>query len=584
MGGRSEPDEGTVYEGPLVEPSLKTATSLGVCLALLLLVNGRPIGAGDTRPTERVAASLVEGGRLDLDDHPEVEPPFAQQVGEHRVSIYPVLSAILAAPVFALARLLFALDETGTALAGKVAASLFSGAAAAFLFVGGARRHSESDAALSAAVFALGTSVFSTSQALWQHPAAVLFLSWAILWVLRAEFDPVWAGRAGLPLGLAVAARHADILLVAVLALCVALRWPRRSLALCLWASPAAVFLLSYQWYYFGSPLRHGFSGTLGRFSEPWGVGHMGLLVSPGKGLLVFTPVALVASSGLVRAFFRGERWLAGSLGASAVAHWLLMGRWAEWHGGECFGPRMMTDVLPFIFLFLPEGLGIFKVFGSAVAILSVLVQLLGGFAYDYRWERLYQRPPVPGRPELWDPSKCPILFYAERRVVIVALPFVHQGKAFIRESPFVLFGPEGSRITFSGGEDPVVKGADPTLQDVFFVHGARVKGKALQMQGRWDGVFFRVRPEARMRRLELRVLGEGRGTLYVGESTFWSPAPRWSPYPMNGSFRIRHPYFFPESGGADLLVTLGKSPGRAAVELVALVSPGDPDNPIQAP
>ena len=36
----------------------------------LLVANGRPIGAGDTRPTERVAASLVSEGDLDLDEYP----------------------------------------------------------------------------------------------------------------------------------------------------------------------------------------------------------------------------------------------------------------------------------------------------------------------------------------------------------------------------------------------------------------------------------------------------------------------------------------------------------------------------------
>ena len=67
------------------------------------MIKGRSAGgAGDTRATERVAASLVHERDLDLDEYPEVEPPFARQVGAHRVSIYPVLPAVLAAPVFAL--------------------------------------------------------------------------------------------------------------------------------------------------------------------------------------------------------------------------------------------------------------------------------------------------------------------------------------------------------------------------------------------------------------------------------------------------------------------------------------------------
>src|SRR5206468_9067056 len=98
-------------EGPprVVAPPLLGAAGVALAAFVLLLSNGRPIGSGDTRPTERVAASLVQEGNLDLDEYPEVEDPFARTVGAHRVSIYPVLSAVLAAPLFALARPFFAL-------------------------------------------------------------------------------------------------------------------------------------------------------------------------------------------------------------------------------------------------------------------------------------------------------------------------------------------------------------------------------------------------------------------------------------------------------------------------------------------
>ena len=77
---------------------------------------------------------------------------------------------------------------------------------------------------------------------------------------------------------------------------------------------------------------------------------------------------------------------------------------------------------------------------------------------------------------------------------------------------------------------------------------------------------------------------GEGRGTLYVGERSFWSGEPRWTAYPMAGRFRIRHPYTFATSGGPDLLVTLGRAAGQADVESVALVPPGERDDVIRLP
>jgi hypothetical protein len=583
MGQRAPESRAWEPPPPPIPPPLSAALLVAAVLFVLLMSNGRPIGAGDTRPTERAAASLVQQGNLDLDEYPDVEPPFARQEGGHRVSIYPVLTAVLAAPVFALAKAFFALDETGMALAGKAAASLFSALAAGILFLCVGRRLTVADAWRTAAVFALGTSIWSTSQALWQHPAAVLFLQIAVLWAMQAEQDPAWAGRAGLPLALAVAARHADIAAAGVLALAIALRWPGQIRRLVLWGLPAVGFVLLYQWLYFGSPWRHGFAGSLGRFSEPWGVGHAGLLVSPAKGLLVFTPVAAIAVAGLVRAFRRGERWLAGSLGVAALAHFVLMGRWSEWHGGESWGPRLMTDALPLLFVFLPDGIELAPLLGSLFAAVSVAVQMLGAFGYDYRWERLYQRPPDRGRPELWRPDTSPIPFYAASRVALLSLPDVRDGRAVVREHPLVLFGPTGSRVSFAG-ERLVVTGSDATLGDVHLQAGARLDGDKLRLTGRWDALFLRVLPGARIRRLELRISGRGRGTLYVGERSFWSAAPRWTPYPINGSFHFRHPYDYPTSGGPDLVVSLGKSEGAAALDSVALVPPDEPENVIEAP
>ena len=584
MGVRT-PEAAPEWEAPVRHfgPSTAATLTLGTVLFLALVSNGRPIGAGDTRPTERVAASLVQEGDLDLDEYPEVEPPFSRTESGRRLSIYPVLSAILAAPVFAVAGQAFTLDETGSALAGKLAAAILAAGAAVVLFRAVARRRRESDARWTAVLFALGTTVWSTSQALWQHPAAALFLAVAVLWIVRAEQEPEWAARAGLPLGLAVAARHADVILAAVLAASVAVRWPRRIPALLLWALPGPLLTMLYHWAYFGSPLRHGFSETLGRFSEPWGSGHAGLLLSPGKGLLIFTPIAAVAAAGLVRAFRGGERWLAGSLGVAVLAHWILMGRWLEWHGGESWGPRLMTGALPLLFLFLPEGMSSLPRLGGALAAISIGVQALGAFAYDYRWERLHQRPPETARAALWDPVRSPILFHLRERVLILAVPGIRDGRAFVREHRVVVLGPSGSRITFRE-DDLAVDGAEVNLGDVHLRRGARVSGGRLHLRGRWDGLSLRVRPGARQRRLELRVSGRGRGTLYVGERSFWGEAPRWTSYPMGGSFRVRHPYLYARSGGPDLTVTVGRGGGEAHLEWVALVPPGEPEDVLRVP
>jgi hypothetical protein len=565
-------------------PRASVALGLGALVFALLLSNGRPIPSGDTRPSERVAASLVTELDFDLDEFPDVEPPFAREVAGRRVSIYPVLSPLLAAPVFAAAGTVFRLDEQGLSFAGKLAAALFSAVAAALMFLFFGRRHGEHAAFAPALLFALGTSVWSTSQALWQHPAAVLFLALALLFTLRAEDDEAWAERAGLPLGLALAARPADVMLVGALGLGLALRFPRRLPRLLLWSLPGVVFTLAYQWAYFGSPLRHGFSGsTAQRFSAAWGEGHLGLLLSPAKGLFVFTPLALVGLFGLGRALRAGERGLALTCGLGALAHWLLMGRWSEWHGGACFGPRLMTDALPLLLAFLPEGLARAGRLGTLLAAISVAVQALGAFTYDLRWERLYQRDPASTARSLWSVADAPLPFHAFERVLKPALPAVRDGRLLLREYPFVVAAPGGSRVAFVDARLRLT-GSESTVTDVHLQRGARVDGTTLRLSGRWDALFARVRGGARQRRLELRVRGRGQGTLYVGERSFWSPTPRWTAYPMGGAFRVRHPYSYAQSGGGDLLVSLGKTGGEASLDQVALVPPSEPERVIETP
>ncbi len=590
MAGRTPPAEAPVLHR-VFEPAASSAVVLGLVVLLALLANGRPIESGDTRALARTAGSLVQELDFDLDEYPDVLFPFARAVDAGKYSIYPALPAVMAAPAFLLARLAFELDEEGTAFAGKLASSLFSASAVAVFFLAVGRRHPVTDARWAGLVLALGTSLWSTSQALWQHPAAVLWLCVSLLFITRAEEDDAWAGRAGLPLSLMVAARHADVALCAVLALGILMRWPRRIAAFVAWSAPVLALLALYQWQVFGAPWRHGFSGSLGRFSEPWGVGQLGLLLSPGKGLFVFTPVALVGLVGLALSW-RRERWLAATLGAAFLAHVAFTGRWREWHGGECFGPRLMTDAVPLLLFFAPEGLARLQALGALLAAVSIGVQTLGAFAYDGRWERLFQREAVAreaegveAHPELWDLARSPVAFHAARRVVLPSLPMIREGRLAIRQHPLVLFGPTGSRFTCGGGlDDVVVQGADATAGDLHLQRGAFCEEKRLRLRGRWDGLFLRVRPVARLRRLELRLFGHGKGTLYVGERSLWSASPRFKEYPVSGPFRIRHPYLYADSAGADLLVTTGRGGAVVSLDSVALVAPGDPDAPLQLP
>jgi hypothetical protein len=148
----------------------------------------------------------------------------------------------------------------------------------------------------------------------------------------------------------------------------------------------------------------------------------------------------VVALVGLLRALRGQDAPLAAGCGAAFLAHGLLMA--TRPLAGGSWGPRDWTDALPVAVLFLPEGLDVLRGAGTALAFLSVAVQLLGAFTYDGRWDRLFAPTPEKRTAVLWDAAQSPIPFQIAERVWILALPEVHAGKVRVAEHRIVLGGP----------------------------------------------------------------------------------------------------------------------------------------------
>ena len=150
-----------------------------------------------------------------------------------------------------------------------------------------------------------------------------------------------------------------------------------------------------------------------------------------------------------------------------------------------------------------------------------------------------------------------------------------------MREHALVRGGGTGSFVAFGSGA-PRPTGADATLEAVRLEHGARVEGGRLVLRASDDGLAFRVREIARLRRLEVRVAGRGQGTLALTEKGFWI-APRVRERAVSGVFRVRFPYAYDDAHAAELAVAL-RSGGPLTIESVSLVPPGEPENVIRLP
>ncbi len=110
--------------------------------------------------------------------------------------------------------------------------------------------------------------------------------------------------------------------------------------------------LLLYNWSIFGSPFTSGY-GSLDPTSElntPFQHGAYGLLLSPGKGLLVFAPTVLLGFVGmLVGGRQQGRESVLALL--LLLVHVAFYARLDYWHGDGSWGPRYLVFVVPFLYL-----------------------------------------------------------------------------------------------------------------------------------------------------------------------------------------------------------------------------------------
>jgi hypothetical protein len=263
---------------------------------------------------------------------------------------------------------------------------------------------------------ALGTSAWTTaSQGLWQHTASLPLLCGALWLLVRGEQNDRLVPWAGLLISLATVARYNNATTAVVLALFVLIRYRERFLAFALLAALPLLALLAYNQVIFGSPFDLGYGAAASGWTGVWWQGVVGLLISPAKGLFVFSPFLLLAAVGSIRSL-RQPRSLRFYI---AIAGWLfvfVMGKMWGWYGGWSYGNRMLTDSLPLWgVLMIAECERLSRRgwlwFGLATGF-AITVHSLGLFDYGVNWHNTYDQGGA-AQGWLWDIKHSPILFYA---------------------------------------------------------------------------------------------------------------------------------------------------------------------------
>lgn len=333
--------------------------------------------------------------------------PPAPGPSDRVCSIFPPGVGLLALPVMLPFVLLGPADPAVFIPAGHLAAAIIEALATLLLWSVFTRFVSARWALALILLYTLGTSVRTVaSQALWQHPGVHLAVSGALWLVLRD--GPVARSRdlyAGVLLGLGTVVRQTTALVAFGIGglerrrLGFGMTFDLRRTALVIAGSlVGALPLLAWNAIAFGDPFEQGYGPK--PFDTDLTLGLYGLLLSPSRGLLVYTPYLAFALAALVLAWRRAGPVASRLRGLSLV--WLatlgLYATYAEWWGGRVFGARFLDDLAPVLFAALAWGIGQGLLASRAVRILFWMgagwsLLLFNAAALVYSNERWDMRP-----------------------------------------------------------------------------------------------------------------------------------------------------------------------------------------------
>lgn len=421
---------------------------------LLLIYNANVINikyheSGDNLPVKYLAFSLIKEFNLDLDEYypylfkkypyllyNENVPYYLINTRGHYVHTQGPGGGILSFPIFFLASLFydFSADSQIAFILTKLIASLLIALSAIFVYYGLKEIADEKIAFYISLVYSLCSCVWSiSSQQMWQHTGSEFFLAMGIYFLLKGIKQRKFIAYSGFPLASAVVARPTNGIVFIILSIYVLHKYRDQLLGFISCAFVPLSFIMWYNQHYFGSIFIYGQliygpicalikRGTPYIWSTPFLEGLTGVMFSPSRGLLVYSPVFIFSFLGSIYIWKKKEFILQKYLTIAALALICIACKWLSWWGGHTFGYRPVVDTVPFLSIFLipvSEWIRTKKVlkflFATSI-IVSLCIQLIGAFLYDGSWDK---SPDIDyNRQRLWSWRDSQIAYYIRRLTV----------------------------------------------------------------------------------------------------------------------------------------------------------------------
>ncbi len=336
-----------------------------ILVAYLLSGNRAPF---DSALYLHTALSIVREGNTDLNEYPEIVaqvwwPP--DEVDGHRYDTAPIGTPVLSAPIVWVIDRAWALFGWGdfqdylkhnfTVELQSVMASTLMALTAVGLYHIGRHWLTRPYAGLLALIFAFGTSAWSVvSRTLWQHGPSMVLLTLTLWLLVRAQTKPQRVQYAGLTLALAYVTRPTNSVAVLACSLWVLLlyrRWLWRYVG---WAAVVAIPFIAYSFTTYHAWLPPYYRAFTLLSGATFGEALIGHWLSPSRGLLIFSPILALAIMGVWRkiqqhTWQRLDTLFVGIIGL----HWVVVALWWNWWAGVSYGPRIWSDMQPFLMWFI---------------------------------------------------------------------------------------------------------------------------------------------------------------------------------------------------------------------------------------
>jgi hypothetical protein len=336
------------------------------CCAFSFFALVMPMGhlPSDTRYSIETARSLITRGSLAIEPA-ESFPYLVSGTGGKYYSKYGPGYALLFVPPLAAAHLLSVtglVDEkliekgilsfTNTIIASIIACLFFS------LFV--SMGYGSSSSLLTVAMIACGSLLLPYSKIIHAElPTVLLLLTILRILVVRAPGLP-----AGCISGIALAGliwiKPANAVYAFIFGLALLYRWYsiRKPIgfliAILTSATIPILLLLLLNIVRFGSMTNLGYGHEQREFTTPFIEGFAGLLFSPSKSLILFSPLLIGACIG-ARQFQKKHGLIFSTILVTFIAGVLFYAKWHDWHGGWAWGPRLIVPPILLLHVFLAE-------------------------------------------------------------------------------------------------------------------------------------------------------------------------------------------------------------------------------------